>query len=222
MSETTSKMHPLMAGAAVAVILFSAVGVGVMTGVIPSSKSSTETPVAPEPAVKAPATAAKGTASAPDKAVTPERKSSTAKHAPAPASRPAQVAMNDHPAAGASIPPPPPAPRLCTECGVIDAINVVEKKGDGSGLGAVGGAVVGGLLGNQVGKGRGNTAATVVGAVGGALAGNEVEKRVKSTSEYHVTVRMEGGGSRNFTFESAPGYTVGEKVKVIDGRLVKG
>ena len=39
MSETTQRMNPLIATAAVAVIIFSAVGVGVMTGLIPSSMS---------------------------------------------------------------------------------------------------------------------------------------------------------------------------------------
>jgi len=114
------------------------------------------------------------------------------------------------------------APRICTECGVIDTINVVDKKGEGSGVGAVGGAVVGGLVGNQIGNGRGNTVATVAGALGGAFAGNEVEKRVKSVKEYQVTVRMEDGNTRSFTLDGAPGYAVGDKVKVIDGRLVKG
>ena len=38
------------------------------------------------------------------------------------------------------------------------------------------GAVVGGLLGNQVGGGRGKTLATVAGAVGGGYAGHQIEK----------------------------------------------
>lgn len=37
------------------------------------------------------------------------------------------------------------------------------------------GAVAGGLLGNMVGGGRGNTLATVAGAVGGGYAGNRIE-----------------------------------------------
>jgi outer membrane lipoprotein SlyB len=217
MPESKSKINPLIATAAVAVIIFSAVGVGVMTGVIPSSKSSNEilipaeTKTAPAPEIKAaPAPVHKPAAPVAHKR-TP---------AAEPKQQPAQVAVNEP--APAAAPVPPPVARICTECGVIDMINVIDKKGSGSGLGAVGGAVVGGLLGNQIGSGRGNTAATVVGAVGGAVAGNEVEKRVTSTKEYHVTVRMDDGNTRSFTFDSAPGYVVGEKVKVIDGRLVKG
>ena len=39
------------------------------------------------------------------------------------------------------------------------------------------GAVVGGLLGSQVGSGNGKTLATIAGAVGGGYLGNEVAKR---------------------------------------------
>ncbi|TBR39156.1 MULTISPECIES: glycine zipper 2TM domain-containing protein [Dyella] len=38
------------------------------------------------------------------------------------------------------------------------------------------GAVAGGLLGNQVGGGKGRTLATVAGAVGGGYAGHEIQK----------------------------------------------
>ncbi len=37
------------------------------------------------------------------------------------------------------------------------------------------GAVVGGVLGNQVGKGKGRKLATVAGAVGGGVAGNKIQ-----------------------------------------------
>jgi outer membrane lipoprotein SlyB len=237
MSETNIKLNPLIATAAVALIIFSAVGVGVMTGIVPSSKSSNDalTPVetktapqasaAPAPEVKpAPAPEAKP-------ASVPVRKPSAQvahKRTPdvQPSKPPEHVAMNDPAPVPAPAPAPaaasvPPAP-VCYECGVIDRINIIEKKGSGSGLGAVGGAVVGGLLGNQIGAGRGNTAATVLGAVGGAVAGNEVEKHVNTAKEYHVIVRMEDGNTRSFTFQSAPPYAPGERVKVIDGRLSKG
>ena len=39
------------------------------------------------------------------------------------------------------------------------------------------GAVIGGLLGNQIGSGDGKTLATIAGAVGGGYLGNEVAKR---------------------------------------------
>lgn len=105
----------------------------------------------------------------------------------------------------------------CAECGVIDSIREVTTKGEGSGLGVVGGAVVGGLLGNQVGAGSGKDVATVVGAVGGAVAGNQIEKSVKSTKSYDITVRFEDGSSRVIHEENASAWRPGDRVKVING-----
>jgi len=71
---------------------------------------------------------------------------------------------------------------MCADCGVIESTRVVDTPGDTSVLGVIGGAVVGGVLGHQVGGGRGKDLATAAGAVGGAVAGNEIEKRVRSSS----------------------------------------
>ena len=105
----------------------------------------------------------------------------------------------------------------CAECGLIESVREIETRGDGSGLGAVGGAVVGGVLGHQVGGGRGKDIATVVGAVGGGLAGNEIEKRVKTAKSYDVTVRLADGSSRVVHEASLPAWRAGDHVKVVDG-----
>lgn len=107
----------------------------------------------------------------------------------------------------------------CAECGVVESVREIDAKGQGSGLGAVGGGVLGGLLGNQVGAGRGKDVMTVVGVVGGAVAGNEVEKRVKATKRYEVTVRLSDGSSRVISEASLPVWRPGDKVKIIDGAI---
>lgn len=112
-----------------------------------------------------------------------------------------------------------PAKVNCTECGVIESVQQIENRGEGSGMGAVGGAVVGGLLGHQVGGGRGKDVMTVVGAVGGAVAGNQIEKQVKSTTSYAITVRFDNGSSRVFSAENAPSWKSGDKVKVINDTI---
>ena len=38
------------------------------------------------------------------------------------------------------------------------------------------GAVAGGVIGNQFGKGKGKTATTIAGAVGGGVVGNKIQK----------------------------------------------
>jgi outer membrane lipoprotein SlyB len=107
----------------------------------------------------------------------------------------------------------------CTDCGQIESVQEIVTRGEGSGAGAVGGAVVGGAVGHQVGSGRGQDLATVAGAVGGAVAGNEIEKRVKSTKSYAITVRLDDGSSRVFYEASPPTWRPGDPVKVTNGTI---
>jgi outer membrane lipoprotein SlyB len=107
---------------------------------------------------------------------------------------------------------------VCATCGVVEGVREVEVKGEGTGLGAIGGAVVGGALGNQVGKGNGRKAMTVLGAVGGGLAGHEIEKRARSEKHYEVRVRMDDGSVRTLTQKTAP--TPGARVTV-DGNTLR-
>ncbi len=102
---------------------------------------------------------------------------------------------------------------ICSTCGVVAAVTEVkEKAASGSGIGAVGGAVAGGLLGNQVGGGNGKKVMTVLGAIGGGLAGNEAEKHVRATTAYDVQVRMEDGSVR--TLRRGEPVAVGTRVQV--------
>lgn len=97
-----------------------------------------------------------------------------------------------------------PPVAACDNCGVIESVQAVQQKGQGTGLGAVTGGVLGGVVGNQVGKGEGKTAMTILGALGGGLAGNEVEKRQRSETVYEVRVRMNDGSTRTFTQKTEP------------------
>ena len=118
------------------------------------------------------------------------------------------------------------APRLaayantCASCGTVASIHAIALKGDATGLGAVAGGVTGAVVGNQIGRGNGNTAMTILGAAGGAFAGNEIEKNVKKHYSYRVTVRMDDGSFRTISQPSAPALTVGERVRVVDGTVV--
>jgi uncharacterized protein YcfJ len=47
--------------------------------------------------------------------------------------------------------------------------------------------VVGGVLGNQVGDGRGRKLATAAGAAAGGYAGNQVQKRMQAGNTYTTT-----------------------------------
>lgn len=104
------------------------------------------------------------------------------------------------------------AAAVCGNCGVVDGVTEVRRKGEANGVGAVAGGVIGGLLGNQVGGGNGKKAMTVVGVVGGGLAGHEIEKRARGDIVYDVRVRMDDGTSRTVTVKDKPAS--GARVRV--------
>ena len=109
----------------------------------------------------------------------------------------------------------------CKDCGTVTDVKTIQKEGEASGAGAVIGGIAGGVLGHQIGSGRGNTAATVVGAGAGAYAGHQVEKNQKTTTSYQVLIKMEDGTNRTFNFSNPTSYRVGDKVKIVDKKLVR-
>lgn len=106
--------------------------------------------------------------------------------------------------------------------GVVRSIDVVqqEKAASGIGLGTVAGAVIGGVLGHQVGAGRGNTLATVAGAAGGAYVGHALDNRPSQQVEaYRIGVRMEDGSYQTLTQSSLSDIRVGDRVRLENGGM---
>lgn len=88
---------------------------------------------------------------------------------------------------------------VCAVCGRIESVQAVQHAAPATGVGALAGGVLGAVVGNQVGKGSGRTAATVLGAVGGGYVGHTVEQRTRTQTVYEVRVRMDDGSVRRFT-----------------------
>ena len=76
----------------------------------------------------------------------------------------------------------------------------------------IGGAVIGGLLGNQIGGGSGQTAATIVGAGGGAFVGNQAAQR--QTLVWRIGVRYDDGSLATIQQTTAPAVRIGDRVRV--------
>ncbi len=67
------------------------------------------------------------------------------------------------------------------------------------------GAVAGGILGNQVGKGTGNIAATAIGAVVGGIVGSEIgraldqqDRQLAQQAEFEALERGQSGTTRQW------------------------
>ena len=228
-----NRIHPLMAIAAVSVIVLSITGVAAITGLLPTSHGESGPGNASVASMFAPVPAATGEAAA---------------NFTTPVTPKAQLAADD---TDKPIPQAPQAPQAarktnssehqgtrqtssagyrqqttqvaqaratCRDCGRVEAVTPVEEQGQASGVGVVAGAVLGGVLGNQIGGGSGRKLATVAGAVGGGFAGNEVEKRARASSSYQVRVRMENGTSRSFR-QTTDTWRVGDRVRIVNGEL---
>ncbi len=220
MSTHPMKIHPLVAVAAGAVIIVSLVGTAAILDWLPGSHGDDEK--VPEAAVIQPVD--KGGEPAADAAAKSGKAAAPAQRvaqAPAPKSRPA---LGPDPAGAPPQPaqPMPPVSQavpVCASCGKVLGVRSVDVEAKPSGVGVVAGAVVGGLLGNQVGGGTGKTLATVAGAVGGGYAGNEIEKRTRKAVAYEVDVQFEDGARHAFRYEAAPAWKPGDRVRVVEGTL---
>jgi len=111
--------------------------------------------------------------------------------------------------------------RICSACATVLSVHTEARQGQGTGIGVVGGAVVGGLLGSAVGGGTGKKIATVGGAVAGGYAGNEIEKRQRSTTVWVVKMRNADQSNRTMTFSHDPGVQSGDVVRASEGQLIR-
>ena len=163
--QTTNKIHPLMAGAAASVMLVSLVGVAAMTGLLPDSHGEAKQVASAAPVVEKTAAAEQEAKPAPQPVARKAAVKPAVQHASS--QRYAQAGSYQQPAyqqpayQPAAVQQPSyqqPAPQI-------------------SPVGIAAGAVLGGVLGNQVGGGNGKKLATVAGVIGGGYLGNEVAKR---------------------------------------------
>lgn len=238
------RLHPLLGTAAVAVIVACAVGVYAMLRppVIPpvaptiaaieaSAPSPASAAVPPAPVASVPVEAS---------AVSPAPASAVAPVAIAPASVPAVAPVPVHrprprpkvvqhrpaptpedPALYNNLPGYAAQPGYCPNCGTVVAIQAMQVAEPTSGLGGLGGAAVGGLVGNQFGRGSGRTAMTVLGALGGAFAGNSVEQNMNRRVVYRMVVHYEDGTNQTFTQDQPFPFGQGEGVRMVNGVLYR-
>lgn len=214
MNMSTMKTHPLIIVAATAVILTCLIASAMMLGIIPRhTVPAQDTVTSRAPAPPAPAVDSRLASRAPADSRLSSRVPPTRSTAPTGA-----VGSTSPSGAGGTVASTQPA--YCGHCGTVTSVHSVQHQGEASVVGPLAGGALGGLLGHQIGHGTGKTVATIAGAAGGAAIGTEVERRAKTTSSYVVNVRLNDGTTRSFNYAAAPGLHEGDRVKVVDGRLV--
>jgi outer membrane lipoprotein SlyB len=200
--ETKSRLHPLMTVAAVSLTVFSAVGIAALTGVLPLSRGASEPVIAPE--------------------VQKPIEHAVAMPVPAaPAAKPKPRSVARHVAeAPRAYEAPKPAP-LPGVGGVIESVQEIERKGENPIAGPIIGGIAGAVLGHQFGEGRGKTVGTAVGAGAGILGGKVIEEKVRATKHWETTVRLDDGSTKTISSESQPAWHAGERVRVVEGQILK-
>lgn len=79
---------------------------------------------------------------------------------------------------------------------IVNVRPVKIQNGDDSNvIGAIGGAVLGGFLGNTVGGGSGRKIATAAGAVAGGLAGQGVQGAMNKSQGVELEIRKDDGST---------------------------
>lgn len=102
--------------------------------------------------------------------------------------------------------------------GTIVSMRDVQVDGTSSGIGQLGGGVLGGVGGSMIGGGtRAHIAGAVVGAVAGAVLGGVAEKQVTKATATEFTVREESGLVIAVVQANDEGLREGDRVVVLRG-----
>jgi hypothetical protein len=125
--------------------------------------------------------------------------------------------------------PNKPAPAVCSNCGVVTAVNARKTKGRASYVGTIG--IPAGSESNSPSTPVGDSGEVkparptdtsntvgnqkIVGATGGTTVGREAEKRMRKKDVFEIVVQMDNGSSRVLVKEIRPAIQPGDKVKVI-------
>ncbi len=126
----------------------------------------------------------------------------------------------------ASTYPSAATPNHATEFGRITRIERLNYAAERqtSGLGALAGAVIGGLIGSQVGRGGGSAAAAGLGFIGGAVLGDAVEGGNQGAGHslvYRITIRTDRGTLRHFDVSSPGDLVPGDRVRIYQGEIAR-
>jgi len=94
----------------------------------------------------------------------------------------------------------PAPPAACGLCGIVESIRSVEVYDEPS---TPGGGV------------------SMLDSLSGALSRDAGERNVRKRLVWRVTVRMDDGSYRAISLPRPPAFAAGEKVRVVEGRLVR-
>lgn len=99
--------------------------------------------------------------------------------------------------------------------GTVESVRNVSIENPQSGVGAMGGAALGGLAGSAGGEGTGQAALVVAGALVGGLLGQHAEHAANKEPGLEITVRLDNGEVRAITQTADEAFHPGERVRLL-------
>lgn len=99
--------------------------------------------------------------------------------------------------------------------GTLVSVRPVQIQGgdDNNIVGAIGGAVLGGFLGNTIGGGSGRSLATAAGAVAGGVAGQGIQGGMNKSQGVELEIRKDDGNTIMVVQkQAATRFSVGQRV----------
>jgi outer membrane lipoprotein SlyB len=110
----------------------------------------------------------------------------------------------------------------CPICGTVESVRTVEVRMEAEGIGIKSGEPDDLAAGRPAGQGNEKASTTLLGATGGFFSGSsDAESGSRKRNAYRVTVRMDDGSYRTVSLSSPPAFAIGDKVRVVEGKLVR-
>jgi outer membrane lipoprotein SlyB len=103
--------------------------------------------------------------------------------------------------------------------GVIESAEPATIRKDGTIIGDVGGAIIGGIAASTIGGGKGKQLATAGGAIIGGLLGHFLEQGITDKKAVKLVVKMNNGDKIVIVQEADVIFQPGERVNVFSSRV---
>jgi len=110
----------------------------------------------------------------------------------------------------------------CAICGTVESIRTVEVRMEAGETGIKSNGSDELAAARPAGQGSEKDSITILSSAGGLFSGSSgAESGSRKRNAYRVTVRMDDGSYRTVSLSSPPAFAIGDKVRVVEGKLVR-
>jgi outer membrane lipoprotein SlyB len=104
------------------------------------------------------------------------------------------------------------------ESGIIENVEKVTLRKDGTIVGTAGGSVIGGIAGSTIGGGRGSSIAATIGVIIGGVLGSWLETAITDREALKLIIKLDSGEKLAIVQEADVLFRPGERINVLTSR----